>query len=55
MSNWNRMHLSSILSLVAKGLNTFITFANIYKNLFRFVIMGYCVYIDEENVLFNPF
>ena len=44
MINGNRMHLSSMSSLIAKGLNTsvhkvflffiFNTFANIYKNLF---------------------
>jgi hypothetical protein len=54
MINWNRMHQSSVSSLIAKGLNTYVnkvfqffymyTFAK--QNLetyFRFVTMGYCV------------
>jgi hypothetical protein len=51
MINGNRMHLSSISSLIAKGQNTYVskyfcfyfnTFAKIKRNSFRFVIMGYC-------------
>ena len=47
MINGNRMHLSSMLSLIAKGLNTYVkvfnTFAKCIKTWFCFVIMGYCV------------
>ena len=59
------MHLSSISSLIAKGLNTYVnviflflynTFAKMFKkNCFRVVIMGYCVEIAEDLFLFNPF
>jgi hypothetical protein len=55
------MHLSSILSVIAKGLNTYVNkvlvffifnkCAKMSKNLFLFVIMGYCVQIDEEYFL----
>ena len=51
--NGNRMHLSSIMSLIAKGLNMyvnrylcfsfFINLQKILKTCFRFVIKGYCV------------
>jgi hypothetical protein len=47
------MHLSYILSVIAKGLNTYVnkvflyyflnTFAKIVQTCFHFVIMGYCV------------
>jgi hypothetical protein len=50
MINGNRMHLISISSLTAKGLNTYVNkvfqfyicnrFANIQKKMFLFVIMG---------------
>ena len=56
MINGNRMHLSSISSLIAKGLNAYVNkvFLFICKNLFfHFVIMGYCdvimVYCDVIN------
>ena len=49
------MHLSSICSLIAKGLNTYVnkvsvfftfnTFAKMSKTCFPVVIMGYCVCI----------
>jgi hypothetical protein len=53
MINGNRMHMSLISSLIAKGLNTkynkvFLFVINIFENSFRFVIMGYCLSIDEE-------
>jgi hypothetical protein len=34
---------------------SFLFFFNSSKNLFLFVIMGYCVYIDEGEKQFNPF
>jgi hypothetical protein len=50
MINGNRMHLSSISSLIAKSLNTYVKryfsidfFYTFQKTCFRFVIMGYCV------------
>ena len=50
MINGNRMHLSSISSLIAKGLNTcvnkvlfLIHLVKFQKTCFHFVIMGYCV------------
>jgi hypothetical protein len=52
MINGNRIHLSSISILIAKGLNTyvnkvflFLSFINLklfLKTSFQFVIMGYC-------------
>ena len=53
MINGNRMHLSSISSLIAKGLNSvnkvfiWINFQTFLKTCFRFVIMVYCVSIDN--------
>jgi hypothetical protein len=51
--NGNRMHLSSISSLIAKGLNTYVnkvflffiinTLQTFLRTCCRFVIMGYCV------------
>jgi hypothetical protein len=58
MINGNQMHLSSISSLVAKGLNTYgnrvfmfcflINVKKIIKSCFCFVTMGYCVKIEED-------
>ena len=51
------MHLSSILSLIAKGLNTYVNkvfLKKCLKTCFHFVIMGYLVLIDEEKQLLNP-
>ena len=56
------MHLSSISSLIVKGLNTYVNkvfcfyFENICKyflTCFRFVIMGSCVYIENMLYLIN--
>ena len=51
--NGNWINLRSISSLIAKGLNTYVNkiaffFANISKTCFHFVIMGYCVQIDQD-------
>jgi hypothetical protein len=52
--NGNRMHLSSILSLIAKGLNTFYSFAKISKPVFALSLWGIVCRL-MRNVLFNPF
>jgi hypothetical protein len=61
MINGNRMHLSSILRLKAKGLNTYVnkvflffifnTFAKMYETCFQFVIVGYLEEIDEDKTI----
>jgi hypothetical protein len=56
MMNGNRMHMSSISSLIAKGLNTYVNtvflffiFANILKTcLFLLRHYGNCAYISED-------
>ena len=54
MINGNRMHQSSISSIIANGLSTYVNkvflFFNLKENLktsLYFVIMGYCVTIEE--------
>ena len=49
MINRNRMHLSSILSPIAKGLNTYV------NKVFMFFIFNTFVKIDEDIFLFNQF
>ena len=43
MINGNRIHLSSILSLISKGLNTYVILMFFLQTCFCFVIMWYCV------------
>ena len=49
MINGNRMHLSSISSLIAKGLNTYVKKTSLFfsqtilENCFCFLVLGYCV------------
>ncbi len=52
MISGNRMHLSSILNIMAKAVNTYVGYIRLFHffiNLQRFVIIGYCLPNFEEN------
>jgi hypothetical protein len=64
MINGNRMHLSEILSLIAKGLNTYVNkvflffyflFYNISTNLFLLCNYGVLCVDYWDVYLFSPF